>query len=46
MGAEFIDPPAFDLGAIFKDSYGYTPLIFVLSPGSDPFGALMLLAGV
>jgi dynein heavy chain len=37
---EFIFPPAFNLGEIYRDSSSTTPLIFVLSPGSDPFASL------
>jgi dynein heavy chain len=29
-------PPAFDLAKCYKDSTNLTPLIFMLSPGSDP----------
>ena len=36
IGKEFIVPPIFDLGKCYKDSTMYTPLIFVLSAGSDP----------
>lgn len=36
LGAEFVKPPVFDIGKCFKDSTVMTPLIFVLSSGSDP----------
>lgn len=40
LGKEFTESPNFDLGAIFNDSNNQTPLIFVLSAGSDPFASL------
>jgi dynein heavy chain len=40
LGEEFVQPPAFELPLIYKDSSSTTPLIFVLSPGSDPMNAL------
>jgi dynein heavy chain len=36
IGKEFIDPPTFNLRACYKDSIVTTPLIFVLSSGTDP----------
>jgi dynein heavy chain len=36
IGKKFIDPPTFDLDACFNDSSNITPLVFVLSAGSDP----------
>jgi hypothetical protein len=40
IGPEFIDPPSFDLKAVYETSNCKTPLIFVLSPGVDPTGML------
>ena len=40
IGENFINPPTFDLQLIYKDSTNQTPLIFVLSPGSDPLTTL------
>jgi dynein heavy chain, axonemal len=40
----FIQPPAFDLKACYNDSTTLTPLIFVLSSGSDPNKDLDILA--
>jgi len=36
IGKEFIEPPTFKLLDCYKDSKNTTPLIFILSPGSDP----------
>ena len=40
MGELFIKPPPFDLQACYADSAAYVPLVFILSPGSDPMGAV------
>ena len=44
LGEEFTDPPPFDLKAIYNDSTAVSPLIFVLSPGSDPLNSLQNFA--
>lgn len=44
VGRKFIIPPTFDLAAIYKDSSVTTPLICVLSPGSDPISAIVRFA--
>jgi dynein heavy chain, axonemal len=44
MGQEFVEPPSFDLQASFNESNPTTPLIFILSPGSDPMDNLMMFA--
>jgi len=36
IGESFVTPPVFDLEKSFKDSSISTPLVFILSPGSDP----------
>lgn len=44
MGERFVKPPVFDLNACFDDSTCATPLVFILSPGSDPMGAVLKAA--
>ncbi|KAM4540607.1 dynein axonemal heavy chain 2-like [Fundulus diaphanus] len=44
LGARFVEPPVLDMKAVVEESNCCTPLIFVLSPGVDPTGALLQLA--
>lgn len=44
MGEEYIMPPVISFDSILEQSNPYTPIIFVLSPGSDPTAELMKLA--
>lgn len=45
LGTKFVLPPSFNLDACYRDSSATCPLIFVLSPGSDPTAALLKYAG-
>ncbi|KAL2653371.1 hypothetical protein R1flu_021499 [Riccia fluitans] len=44
MGAKYLDPPQFDLSLAYPDSSNVTPLVFVLSAGSDPMATLLKFA--
>lgn len=44
MTDKFIIVPTFELPKCYKDSNTHIPLIFVLSPGSDPIADLMKFA--
>ena len=44
MGQRYIEPPPLDLEACYLDSGPCTPLIFILSAGSDPNAQLFKLA--
>lgn len=41
LGQEFVDPPPFDLQSSFHDSNCTIPLIFILTPGTDPAQILL-----
>lgn len=44
LGSKFIESPAVSLSSLYKDMSKLTPLIFVLSTGSDPMGSFMRFA--
>ncbi|KAL0279081.1 UNVERIFIED_CONTAM: hypothetical protein PYX00_000712 [Menopon gallinae] len=44
MGVEYIEPPVFNLAETYADSSCTTPLVFILSAGSDPMLALLKFA--
>jgi len=41
MGQKYVEPPSFDLADSFKDSNCCSPLIFILSAGTDPMSSLI-----
>jgi dynein heavy chain len=41
LGPKYVEPPPFDLGASYADSNAISPLIFILSPGTDPMAGLL-----
>lgn len=43
MGEEYIMPPVISLDNIYDQSSPTTPVVFILSPGSDPTSELMKL---
>jgi len=44
MGQKYIEPPSFDLADSYKDSTCCSPLIFILSTGTDPMLSLIKLS--
>ena len=44
LGQRFVEPPPFDLASCYEDSTTTSPLIFVLSAGSDPTRAFFVFA--
>lgn len=44
MGEEFVTPPVINFKAIYEHTTPLVPVVFMLSPGSDPTGELMKLA--
>ena len=44
LGQPFVESPAVHLQELFEDMNKVTPLVFVLSTGSDPMGAFLRFA--
>ncbi|XP_068162278.1 dynein axonemal heavy chain 10 [Antennarius striatus] len=44
MGEKYVQPPVINFDAIYEQSTPYSPIVFVLSPGSDPGSDLAKLA--
>ncbi|XP_072367150.1 dynein axonemal heavy chain 10 isoform X2 [Scyliorhinus torazame] len=44
MGEKFVQPPVISFEAIFEQSTPNSPIVFILSPGSDPASDLLKLA--
>ena len=44
LGKRYVEPLPFNLGACYAESSSVSPLIFVLSAGSDPTAALVTFA--
>ncbi|XP_054466216.1 dynein axonemal heavy chain 10 [Anoplopoma fimbria] len=44
MGEKYVQPPVISFDAIYEQSTPSSPIIFILSPGSDPAADLMKLA--
>jgi len=44
VGEKYVQPPIISFEAIYEQSNPLSPIVFILSPGSDPASDLMKLA--
>ncbi|CAL9696600.1 unnamed protein product [Knipowitschia caucasica] len=44
MGDTYVQPPVINFDAVYEQSTPFSPIVFILSPGSDPAADLMKLA--
>uniref|UniRef100_A0A3Q2PNV9 Dynein axonemal heavy chain 10 n=1 Tax=Fundulus heteroclitus TaxID=8078 RepID=A0A3Q2PNV9_FUNHE len=44
MGEKYVQPPVISFTSIYEHSTPFSPIVFILSPGSDPASDLMKLA--
>ncbi|NXF04124.1 DYH10 protein, partial [Smithornis capensis] len=44
MGETYVQPPVISFEAVLQQSSPYSPVVFILSPGSDPVNDIMKLA--
>lgn len=44
LGKQFVENPPVDLANLYNDMSPSTPLVFILSTGSDPMGAFQRFA--
>lgn len=44
MGERFVTPPIISFENIYEQSTAFSPIVFILSPGSDPATDLVKLA--
>lgn len=44
LGPQFVESPPVKLATLYEDTSNTTPLVFILSPGSDPMSNFLRFA--
>ena len=44
LGRQFVESPPVKLSTLYEDTSKTTPLVFILSPGSDPMSSFLRFA--